>query len=141
MTLTLPAQNAVVSALSPDAAQARALLDHVTVRPPAAGLDVPRAAASMEVLVLGTRPNGFSSGSQVVSDPGAVERLLADLRAVGPVTVPSAGCPARRLPSSALVTVYETGGSSHVYSVDDDGCDTAPPPTGPANASRQLLTT
>jgi len=137
-TLTLPWLNAAVAAQSADPAKARALLDRVSARS-SAGLHVPRQASSVFIQSLAGRDGDGQQRNATVTAPADVQRLLADLRALPPVTSPTRACDGSWWPSTALLTVHSPQGA-RTYAANFDSCGLVTAGTGSAAAvSQQLL--
>lgn len=140
VTLTLPWLNAVVTARSQDAAEARALLDQVSVHP-VAGWEPPEQASSVFIQSLAGRDgDGQGRRNATITAATDVQGLLADLRSLSPVNSPEAACDGSWWPRTALLTVRATNGSTRTYAARFDRCGQVVAGTGGAAvASAQLL--
>jgi hypothetical protein len=138
VTLTLPWLNAAVAAQSADPAKARALLDRVSARS-STGLQVPQRASSVFIQSLAGRDGDGQQRNATVTAPADVRRLLADLRALPPLTSPTRACDGSWWPSTALLTVHSPQGV-RTYAARFDSCGLVVAGTGSAAAvSQQLL--
>jgi hypothetical protein len=138
VTLSLPWANAFVTAQSGDATTARDLLDRVSVRKDV-GLDVPVDATSVFVQSLAGHDGDGQQRNTTVTHAADVQRLLADLRALLPVTSPGQACNGSWWPSTALLTV-RSGAQERTYAARFGGCALVVAGTGSAaRASNQLL--
>lgn len=137
VTLSLPWANGFVTAQSGDAAAARDLLDRVSVRV-ADGPTVPADATSVFVQSLAGHDGDGQQRNATVTDAADLQRLLADLRALTPVTSPAQACDGS-WPRTALLTVHSDG-QERTYAARFDACGLVVAGTGSAaRTSGQLL--
>lgn len=129
--LTLPWLNASVTATAATTAQARQLLDAVSVRV-AGGMEVPARADAVEVQwfpLVNTKDGTYRSH---VTRPQDVAALLADLRSGDSVTGADAPCPANVDADSAVLTVRD-GENFRTFAATFGGCGQVVGGTGRAS--------
>jgi hypothetical protein len=130
-TLTVPWLNAEASTQAPTPAQARALLNQVSVRA-ATGLVLPQHAASVFIQSLAGHDGDGQNRNATIRSTTDVQRLLSDLRALTPDVAPANACNGSWFPNTALITVRGTDGSSHTYAARFGGCNQITAGTGGA---------
>jgi hypothetical protein len=130
--LALPWLNVQIVVGSHDRRGAAELLARVRVHP-MAGLGVPAKSSGVEIQTFGDSPRQIA-----ITDQAELARLLADLRALKPVTYASAAC-ARLASALPIVLTVESANGSRTYLVRTGSCDQVTAGTGSAAPLTQRL--
>jgi hypothetical protein len=137
VTLALPWANALVTAQSPGARTAHALLQRVSVRV-TASLDVASSATSVFIQSLAGHDGDGLQRNVRITAQSDVRRLLTELRSLPVVTASSEACGGSWPTDTALVTV-QTANGTHTYAARFDACGLVVGGTGVAARSSATL--